>query len=45
MEGCRPIVADHQAIIDALRQRDPQASRAAMVRHLERVIEHLLEVL
>ena len=45
MEGCRPIVADHQAIIDALRQHDPEASRVAMVRHLERVIEHLLEVL
>jgi DNA-binding FadR family transcriptional regulator len=44
-EGSRPIVSDHQAIIDALRRRDPEAARSAMTRHLERVVEHLLEVL
>lgn len=42
-EGGRPILADHQAILDALRARDPDASRAAMTRHLQRVIDHLLE--
>lgn len=44
-EGDRPIVADHQKILDALRARDPAASRQAMVSHLQRVIDHLLEVL
>jgi DNA-binding FadR family transcriptional regulator len=44
-EGSRPIVADHQAIVDALRSRDPEASRLAMTRHLQRVADELLEVL
>lgn len=44
-EGNRPIVADHQAIVDALRKRDPRASREAMARHLQRVTDHLLEIL
>ncbi len=44
-EGDRPIVADHQKILDALRSRDPDASRQAMVEHLQRVIDHLLGVL
>lgn len=42
-EGGRPILADHQDILDALCARDPEASRAAMTSHLQRVIEHLLE--
>lgn len=42
-EGSRPIVADHQAIVEALEKRDPDAARAAMTRHLERVIATLLE--
>ncbi|NND67966.1 MAG: FadR family transcriptional regulator, partial [Halioglobus sp.] len=44
-EGDRPIVADHQKILDALHARNPAASRQAMVDHLQRVIDHLLEVL
>lgn len=44
-EGDRPLLEDHQAILDALRRRDAAASRAAMTRHLQRVIEHLLEVM
>lgn len=44
-EGDRPIVADHQQILDALRARNAAASRQAMVDHLQRVIDHLLEVL
>jgi GntR family transcriptional repressor for pyruvate dehydrogenase complex len=42
-EGDRPILADHQAILDALRSRDAAASREAMKAHLQRVIDHLLE--
>ncbi|MAT95126.1 MAG: GntR family transcriptional regulator [Halioglobus sp.] len=42
-EGNRPIVADHQAILDALRAGDPQAARQAMSGHLQRVIDQLLE--
>ncbi len=44
-EGSRPILADHQAILDALRARDSGAARAAMAGHLQRVADHLLEVL
>lgn len=42
-EGDRPILADHQAILEALRARDAQACREAMRRHLQRVIDHLME--
>ena len=42
-EGVRPILADHQEIFEALCARDPEASRAAMSSHLQRVIDHLLE--
>lgn len=44
-KGKRPIVADHEAILEALRTRDAQASRAAMCRHLQSVTDHLLEVM
>jgi len=44
-EGDRPILSDHQLILDALRRRDVAASRAAMSDHLQRVFDHLLEVL
>ncbi|WP_342659225.1 FadR family transcriptional regulator (plasmid) [Sphingomonas sp. NY01] len=40
--GLEPRVHEHQAILDALRQRDPQAAREAMRLHLDQVIEHLL---
>jgi GntR family transcriptional repressor for pyruvate dehydrogenase complex len=43
--GKRPIVADHAAILDALRSRDAQASRDAMCRHLQSVTDHLMEVM
>jgi DNA-binding FadR family transcriptional regulator len=42
-EGVRPIVADHRAILEALQQRDPIAARQAMVNHLQRVKDNLLE--
>mgnify|MGYP001821830098 CR=1 FL=1 len=44
-EGSRPIIADHQAILRALQARDSVAARDAMARHLQRVIDHLLEAL
>ena len=41
-EGVQPIVDEHQRILEALRARDPAASRKAMRAHLERVIVGLL---
>ncbi len=38
----QPVVDEHRAILDALRQRDPAAARAAMQAHLAAVIDHLL---
>lgn len=43
-EGSRPIVADHQKILDALSAGNAEASRQAMADHLQRVIDQLLEV-
>lgn len=42
-KGYRPRVGEHQAIIDALRRRDPQAARAAMREHLGQLIDELLD--
>lgn len=41
--GMKPTIADHRAILDALKARDPVAARSAMRRHLYRVIDGLLE--
>lgn len=38
----RPVVAEHRAILDALRAHDPVASRLAMRAHLSAVMDHLL---
>lgn len=38
----RPVVAEHRAIVDALRRRDVPAARAAMHAHLSAVMDHLL---
>lgn len=38
----KPVVDDHQAILEALRARDPAAARAAMRSHLSRVLDSLL---
>lgn len=43
-EGIKPIVSEHRAILEALRQRDSAAAREAMHNHLQRVVELLLEV-
>lgn len=37
-----PVVAEHSAILDALRKRDGVAARTAMRAHLHAVIDHLL---
>lgn len=41
--GSKPVVAEHRAIVAALRSRSPVAARAAMRAHLGRVIDHLLD--
>ena len=38
----RPVVEEHTAILNALRDRDPSAARTAMHRHLSQVIDSLL---
>ncbi|ARS29465.1 FadR/GntR family transcriptional regulator [Sphingomonas sp. KC8] len=38
----KPVVAEHTAIVDALRSRDPAKARAAMRAHLGAVLDHLL---
>ena len=41
-EGSRPIVEDHQMILQALRDRDGGKAREAMAGHLQRVIDTLM---
>lgn len=41
--GVKPPIAEHVAIVRALKRRDPDAARAAMHKHISRVIERLLE--
>lgn len=38
----KPVVAEHTAIVKALRSRDPAKARAAMRAHMNAVMEHLL---
>jgi GntR family transcriptional repressor for pyruvate dehydrogenase complex len=38
----KPVVAEHTAIVKALRSRDPAKARAAMRAHLNAVMKHLL---
>jgi DNA-binding GntR family transcriptional regulator len=40
----KPLVNDHQEILDALKARDPAVARTAMREHLGRVIENLMAV-
>jgi len=37
-----PVIEEHTAVVEALRTRDPALARAAMRRHIEAVIQHLL---
>lgn len=41
--GYTPVVAEHAAIVEALRRRDSQAARTAMRAHLSRVLGYLLD--
>ncbi|WP_298283462.1 FadR/GntR family transcriptional regulator [Novosphingobium sp.] len=41
--GCKPVVAEHLAIVEALAARDPAGARAAMRAHLGRVLDYLLD--
>lgn len=42
-EGSRPILADHQRILQALESGDRQAASDAMSSHLQRVVDSLME--
>jgi GntR family transcriptional regulator, hexuronate regulon transcriptional repressor len=42
-QGVQPVIDEHRAIVAALRMRDAKHARAAMRKHLARVIEGLLE--
>jgi DNA-binding FadR family transcriptional regulator len=41
--GIKPSIEEHSLVVRALKRRDPEAARAAMHKHLTRVIEGLLE--
>jgi DNA-binding FadR family transcriptional regulator len=41
--GLKPPIEEHAAILRALKRRDPEAARAAMHKHITRVIEGLLQ--
>lgn len=41
--GIKPSIEEHALVVRALKRRDPEAARAAMHKHLTRVIEGLLE--
>jgi GntR family transcriptional repressor for pyruvate dehydrogenase complex len=42
--GIKPHIEEHTAILQALKQRDPDAARAAMHDHLTRVMEETFAV-
>lgn len=42
--GLKPPIEEHAAILRALKKRDPEAARAAMHKHISRVIEDVLAV-
>lgn len=42
-KGRAPDIAEHRAIVDALKDRDPARARAAMRAHLNRVLDYLLD--
>jgi DNA-binding FadR family transcriptional regulator len=43
-QGNKPPVDEHNAILRALKRRDPEAARSAMHEHISRVIEDMLKV-
>jgi DNA-binding FadR family transcriptional regulator len=42
-QGTKPPIAEHVAIVRALKRRNPEAARAAMHKHITKVIERLLQ--
>ena len=42
-QGVKPAVRDHQTILDAIRKSDADGARSAMQRHLQRVIDAIVE--
>jgi DNA-binding FadR family transcriptional regulator len=42
-KGLKPSITEHAAVVRALKQRDPAAARAAMHKHINRVIESQLQ--
>jgi GntR family transcriptional repressor for pyruvate dehydrogenase complex len=42
-KGYKPVVNEHDAILQAFKRRDPAAARAAMRDHLSRVLDYLLD--
>jgi DNA-binding FadR family transcriptional regulator len=42
-KGLKPSIAEHTAVVRALKRRDPEAARAAMHKHINLVIERLLQ--
>ena len=42
-KGTQPVVAEHRAILNALRAHDAQAAREAMQKHLKKVLDYLLD--
>lgn len=42
-KGYKPVVNEHQAIVEALKSHDPAAARAAMRAHLSKVLDYLLD--
>lgn len=43
LAGVTPVIEEHRRIIEALRSRDPGRARKAMISHLSRVLESLLQ--
>ena len=41
--GVKPVIAEHRAILNALRNRDAQAARTARQTHLKQVMNYLLD--
>lgn len=42
-KGYHPVVGEHRAIVEALRERNPVLARSAMRAHLSRVLDYLLD--
>lgn len=42
-QGIKPVIHDHQAIVDAIEQRDGDTARQAMRSHLQRVIDAVID--